>query len=313
MKKLISILLILAVVIVIALAGVSSYFYQVAVERGPKPFLETSEDMEKTTDDSLHADAQKWLAKQPVQTISIKSNDGFKLKGYYLPAKGTSDKTVILAHGYAGQAKDMARFAKMYHEEWKYNVLMPDARGHGESEGNYIGFGWHERKDYLRWIQTVLNMNGNSTQIVLHGVSMGGATVLMTSGEQLPQQVKAIIDDCGYTSAEDVLTYQLKQLYNLPRFPIVPSTSLYTKIKDGYSFSEASALKQVEKAKLPILFIHGDEDTFVPVEMVHRLYKQAKVEKKLYIVPGAQHGNAYDVDPGKYQDEVEGFLSNYIK
>ncbi|MFS0781779.1 alpha/beta hydrolase [Bacillus sp. 1P06AnD] len=309
MRKMTIVLLILLTIIILLLAATSAYFYKVAVERGPKTFLDTSEDLKQSTDGSISEKAKKWIGNQNLQQISLKSDDGLNLNGYYLSAKKPSDKTVILAHGYAGQAMDMAKFAKMYHEQYGFNVLMPDARGHGKSEGDYIGFGWHERKDYLKWIDRMVEQNGGDSNILLHGVSMGGATVLMTGGEILPTQVKAIIEDCGYTSAEGVLTYQLKQMYQLPKFPIVPSTSLYTKIKDGYSFSEASALKQVKKVKLPILFIHGEEDTFVPVEMVHELFENAQTTKKLYLVPGAQHGNAYDVNTKEYQQQVTDFLN----
>jgi len=141
---------------------------------------------------------------------------------------------------------------------------------------------------------------------------MGSATVLMTSGENLPKQVKAVIADCGYTSAKDILTYQLKRMYHLPSFPIIQSTSLLTKIRAGYFFEEASALEQVKKTKLPIFFIHGDSDTFVPVKMVYDLYEAANGEKELYIVPNAEHGNAYDAEPNVYEDKVTHFLKKYI-
>ena len=132
---------------------------------------------------------------------------------YYLPAEVSTDKTVIIAHGYSGHSEQMSGFAQMYHKDLGYNVLLPDARGHGRSEGDYIGFGWPERKDYLKWIDQVIEHTGESTQVVLHGVSMGGATVMMTSGEELPPQVKAIVEDCGYTSVTDELKYQLKRMY----------------------------------------------------------------------------------------------------
>src|SRR5699024_6839140 len=107
----------------------------------------------------------------------------------------------IIAHGYMGDAESMYQFADMYHR-LGYNVLVPDARGHGKSQGDYIGFGWPERKDYVKWIHEVLSQNGSKENIILHGVSMGAATVMMTSGEKLPTNVKAIIEDCGYSSIQ---------------------------------------------------------------------------------------------------------------
>lgn len=141
----------------------------------------------------------------------------------------------------------------------------------------------------------MIKKTGPSAQIVLHGVSMGGATVLMTSGEDLPPQVKAIVADCAYTSVKAQLSYQLRRMYRLPSFPFVQSASLITRLKAGYGFGEASALKQVRKAKAPILFIHGDADNFVPFAMMNELYEACQSPKRL-IVPQAGHGLSYDTD-----------------
>ncbi len=307
------ILSIILSVLVVGLIGVSDYFYNIAVASGPKTFLDDNPDLEVSSDMSVKYEGKEWLGRTPYEEVSITSYDGLKLKGYYFKAEEPTNKTAIIAHGYSGKALDMARFAKFYQEDLGYNVLMPDARGHGESEGDYIGFGWPERKDYVKWIDFILDQNGQDSEIVLHGVSMGGATVMMTSGEELPEQVKAVVVDCGYTSAEGVLKYQLKRMYNLPSFPIIQSTSAMTKLRAGYSFAEASALEQVKKTKLPILFIHGEDDTFVPVEMVHELYEAADTEKELYLVPNAEHGNAYDANPDMYEKKVTSFIGQYIK
>jgi len=301
------------IVVLTIVIGASFYFYGVAVERTPKDFLDDNPDLEVSSDGSLKSEASQWFEDAEFTRVSITSDDGLKLVGYYLPAIEETNKIVIIAHGYSSEAKYMATYAKYYHEQLGYNVLMPDARGHGQSEGNYIGFGWSERLDYVKWISSIVEGKGQNAEIVLHGVSMGGATVLMTSGEQLPSQVKAIVADCGYTSAKAVLTYQLKRMYHLPSFPIIPSTSLLTKIRAGYSFAEASALEQVKKAEVPILFIHGEKDTFVPVEMVHELYKAANTKKELLLVPNAEHGNAYDADPVTYENVVRDFIGKYVK
>ncbi|MEK8206736.1 alpha/beta hydrolase [Paenibacillus sp. FSL L8-0696] len=136
---------------------------------------------------------------------------------------------------------------------------------------------------------------------------------MMTSGEHLPVNVKAIVEDCGYTSVKDELTFQLKRMYHLPAFPIVDTTSMLTKIQAGYSFGEASALEQVKKSITPTLFIHGDNDTFVPTEMVHTLYENSPVEKELYIVPNAGHGEAFRMDPVKYESVVTEFIGRFVK
>ena len=305
-------IIIIFVLILAILTAASFYFYHVAVQRSEKKFLNDNPDLATSTNNSLLDQGLLWMNRSAFETVSIISKDGLKLEGYYLEAVIPTNQTIIIAHGYASKAKYMAAYAKFFYETLNYNVLMPDARGHGASEGDYIGFGWPERKDYLQWIDYIIDRNGNDSSIALHGVSMGASTVLMTSGEKLPKQVKAIIADCGYTSAKDVLTYQLKRMYQLPSFPILQSTSLVTKIRAGYFFEEASAIEQVKKNKLPILFIHGDEDTFVPVEMVHELYEATIAEKDLYLVPEAEHGNAYDKNPALYEKKIAKFLTDYM-
>ncbi|GCF10441.1 alpha/beta hydrolase [Dictyobacter arantiisoli] len=309
------IIAILVILILLLLVAVSFYFYRVAVFRQPKTFLMNNPDLAQiTTDSEIPVAEPAWVDAQSFEIIELLSYDGLLLKGYYLPALSPTNKTVILAHGYTGTAKEnMGSLAHFYHEKFGYNILMPDARGHGISEGNYIGFGWHERKDYLKWIALLIQRVGEDAQIVLHGISMGGATVLMTSGEQLPPQVKCVVADCGYTSAEDILSYQVKRMYHLPPFPFVHLTSLVCKLKAGYFFSEASALKQVEHAQRPILFIHGAEDTFVPTEMVHRLYNQCPQYKELLVIPAAGHGTAYSTDSVTYIQQVDTFVRRFVQ
>lgn len=290
------------------------YFFKTAIRRTPKTFLADNPNLKTEVDDELIstvADLQ-WLDAQDTKTVTIQSQDGLRLSGIWLSSKNKSASTVILAHGYSGKGREMAGFARFYAETLGYHVLMPDDRGHGQSEGEVIGFGWLDRKDYVQWIGWVLGHVGLKTDIVLHGISMGGATVLMTGGEELPDQVRAIVSDCAYTSVEEELTFQLKQLYKLPPFPFIPVTSLITKWKAGYSFKEASALKQLAKVNVPVLFIHGEADMFVPTEMVYRLYEVCTSEKELLTIPRAGHGTAFQVDREKYKAVLEAFLQKHM-
>lgn len=244
MKLWIKILIGVTLLVTVVLVFAGNYFYNYAVVPSEKDFLEG--DTPGTTKTNEESSAQSWFAnpdnRKEWQQIST---DGLKLSAIYLPATD-SHKTAIVAHGYMGNAETMANYAKMFHD-LGYNVLVPDARGHGKSEGDYIGFGWHERKDYVKWIDQVLETNGQSEEIVLYGISMGAATVMMTSGESLSTNVKAIIEDCGYSSVNEELAYQLNELFSLPPFPLIQVTSLMTKIRAGYFFGEADAIKQLEK------------------------------------------------------------------
>ena len=263
-----------------------------------------------SSDTTGHEDSL-WLAGQPTETWSITSEDGLSLSARWMPAASASCHAVVLAHGYSSRGSDMASFARLFHG-LGYHVLMPDARGHGESGGDYIGFGWHDRLDILQWTQPILSRMGQDCQLVLFGVSMGGATVLMAGGEPLPEQVRAIIEDCGYTSAHDQLAFQLKRMYHLPATPLIQTTSLITRCLAGYGFEEASAIGQIKRCRLPVLFIHGKDDTFVPTAMVHELYEACPGEKELYLVEGAGHGMAYHTDPETYRNTVSAFLAKHL-
>ena len=294
-------------VLVIVLLAAGNYFYSYAVVPAKKDFL--ADGSKKKSTELISA--ENWFNdKSNRSDWQLTSTDGLKLSAYYLPAEKDQHKTVIIAHGYMGQASDMPQYAKIYHD-LGYNVLMPDARGHGKSEGDYIGFGWHERKDYLQWIDRVVKKDPQS-EIVLHGVSMGGATVMMTSGEKLPDNVKAFVEDCGYSSVKGELNYQLKQMFNLPSFPLIPVTSLVTKIRAGYFFGEADAIKQLNKNKRPMLFIHGDQDDFVPYSMLAEVYAATKGPKEQYVVHGAKHAEALSSDPSMYQKKVTEFIQKYV-
>ncbi|HEY2494554.1 MAG TPA: alpha/beta hydrolase [Paenibacillus sp.] len=296
-------------VVVVALFVVSLFLYNVGILRNEKEFMKEDPNLVKA--EFPWESATTWMGNQPMETLHITSDDGLKLVGYFIPSPQPTNKIAILAHGYSGQGREMGEFAKLY-QGMGYHVLMPDDRGHGQSEGRYIGFGWPDRKDYIHWIHVMIAKIGEDAEVVLHGVSMGGATVLMVSGERLPTQVKAIVSDCAYTSAKDILSYQLKEMYKVPAFPLIYMTSLVAKLRAGYWFGEASAVKQVSLTSVPILFVHGDEDKFVPFKMVHQLYEVAGGEKDLLVVEKAQHGNAYYVNKEVYGGKLVEFCNRYV-
>ena len=315
------IIAVVCVVLVLALAGViggSFYFYDFVIDSGSTAFVydgasaQTEQTPEELAAHARYLEAKQWLDERDYETWSLVSSDGLKLVAYYIKAAEPTEKTIIMAHGYRSKAKDMALFARFFCETLGYNVLMPDARGHGESEGDYIGFGWPERKDYLKWIDKVIQTNGETSEIALFGISMGGGTVMMTSGEALPEQVKAIVEDCGYSSVDAELRYQIKTWFHLPSFPFVNTTSILTDIRDGYNFYEASSIDQVAKDKTPMLFIHGGNDTFVPTEMVYAVYDACTAPKDLFVVEGAGHGQAYTYDKAGYELKITEFLGKYM-
>lgn len=285
-----------------------------AIDRNQKDFLQGNEDLEvsaETMDVLLDGDWRTWVDQQEFDEWTMTSYDGLDLKGYFLEAKEPTNKVVVMAHGYLGNAMDMRLFGQYYYEEKGYNIFTADARGHGASDGDYIGFGWHDRLDYVDWIDQIIETYGENTEIILHGVSMGAATALMTAGEELPDNVKAVVADSPYTSVNGLFSYQIDRMFHLPSFPFIPSTSLVTDLRAGYSFNEASALKQVKKADVPILYIHGNADTFVPTKMSEELYKNTKSEAELMTVDNAGHGEPFVVAEEAYIDKLDTFLGEH--
>ncbi|MCF1616415.1 alpha/beta hydrolase [Tetragenococcus koreensis] len=309
MKYLKWIVVILGVSLVGGLVYAGNYFYDYAVIPSEKDFL--SPDTDTKTEETQKIET--WYTDETNRSRwNLQSEDGLNLSAIFLPADQQEGKTALLAHGYMDTAESMAEYAKMYHD-MGYNVLVPDARGHGKSEGDYIGFGWHERKDYLQWIDQVLQIQGKDETITLYGLSMGAATVMMVSGEQLPANVVSIVEDCGYASVKEELTYQLKDLFDLPAFPMIPITSLVTKVRAGYFFGEADATQQLAKNELPIFFIHGKEDKFVPFSMLDEVYQATDAPKEKWAVPHATHADSYNQDPELYREKIKAFLKKYAR
>ncbi|WP_163536150.1 alpha/beta hydrolase [Gracilibacillus sp. YIM 98692] len=292
-----------------------NYFYNLAIKREQKDFLQGNEDLTVSAsamDVFIEGSWRDWMSKQEFETWEMQSYDDLNLTGYFLEAEEPTNKAVIFAHGYLGKAKDMGLYARYYYEELGYHIFMADMRGHGDSEGEYIGFGWHDRFDYLDWTDKVIDKVGENAEVVLHGLSMGAATVLMTSGEDHPENVKAIVADSAYTSVYDMFQYQMNRMYNMPSFPILPTTNLITKVRAGYSLKEASALNQVKNARVPVLYFHGKEDTFVPTDMAMELKNHTETETDMLLFDQAGHGEAYAINPEPYEKKLTEFLQQHV-
>ena len=179
-----------------------------------------------------------------------------------------------------------------------------------------IGFGWPERYDVRKWTDQIITKNGRNSQIVIFGVSMGGATTMMTSGIPLPHQVKAFVEDCGYTSLNDELNYEAGNLYNIPqaiRAPLIGSLSMINRVKNGFYVRQASSTAMLKHNHRPMMFIHGGNDNFVPTRMVYRNYAATKGPRELWVVKGAKHAASYEKEPVRYPQRIARFLNHYVK
>ena len=295
-------------------AGGSAYFYRRTMKRN-RVKMERTMKM-AGTDWNQYKDFMKerknYMMAQPHEDVWITSEDGLKLHGTWFPREDET-KVVICFHGYTSQGMNDYIGLSGYYLKRGYSMLLVDERAHGQSEGEYIGFGCLDRKDALGWIGWVLKECGESVQILLHGTSMGGSTVLMASGLELPPQVKGIVSDCAFTSPKYVFTHVLHTMYHLPAFPMIQIADRVNKEKAGYGLDECNAAREVQKATVPILFIHGEADTFVPCRMCKEIYENCVSPKQILTIPGAAHAESYYKDTAAYEQALDTFTGGMIK
>lgn len=305
---------------ILAVAGVGEtvYFYNRTMKRNnaktDRTIKMSGTDWSKYM--PLMKERGEFVMAQPHSDVYQMSFDGLKLHATYFPPIKNDEnikKVVICFHGYTGEGLSNHIAISQYFLNNGYGILLPDARAHGSSEGEYIGFGCLDRKDAMVWINWVIRECGEDVQIMLHGTSMGGATVLMTSGLELPSQVKGIVSDCGFTSPKEVFTHVLNDMYHLPAFPAIQGADILNKRLAGYGMDECNAKNEVKKAKVPILFIHGSNDTFVPCTMCHEIYENCQSPKKKLIVEGAAHAESYYKAMDLYENALTEFAQEIFK
>ena len=250
----------------------------------------------------------EWVVNQELEEWTLTNKEGLNLWAQYYPAEKPNGITVLAVHGYTVDHRDIAPAIKPFVEAG-YSVLAIDQRGRGHSDGDYLGMGWLEKDDVIEWIDEIETRNPQD-KILLYGESMGAATLMMAAAQPLPKQVFALIEDCGYTSAYEMFEDQLKERFSLPAFPFLPAAQLIGQIRAGYNFKYASPINELKKATLPILFIHGGADDYVPTWMGQELYDSYTHQKELLIVPNAGHGGSADVNPDLYYKTVFNFIES---
>lgn len=256
---------------------------------------------------------KEWLFAQELEHITIRARDGLTLHGDFLPAEYQSNKLAICGHGYTGCGlKDCVSIAVFFHR-MGYNCLIVDHRAHGKSEGDYVGFGILDRFDMKAWVDCMEKRFEGNAEIVLYGVSMGATIAVMTAGlTSLSSSVKAVVSDCAFTSPYDVFAHILKRDYHLPPFPIMNINDMMCRRKAGYGFRDYSTLDAVQATGVPILFIHGRDDDFVPVWMSEKNYEMCRSPKDILIVDNAAHAASYYENKEAYEAKVKGFLEKYV-
>ena len=251
--------------------------------------------------------SEKWSEAIQQKQVEVKANDNITLRGTEYLKQEETNKWAIILHGYRSNPSSVLTIGEHFSEKG-YNVLIPSMRACADSEGEYVGMGWLDKEDLKCWINLIIEENKNA-EIILHGSSMGAATVLMASGDELPANVKNIIADSGYTSVWDIFASEAKARFNLPEFPVLNMFQIVANRKAKYDIKEASALEQVKKSKTPILFIHGDKDDFVPEYMCEKLYDATNCKKEKLIIHGAGHTDGKYREPEKYYNTIFDWIS----
>lgn len=254
-------------------------------------------------------EGEAWLNAQAMETVQIESHDGLKLSGHFLNIG--SRKTIILFHGYRSRAFRDFSCVGDYYKGLGFNLLFVDQRAHGGSEGQFITFGVKERLDCVRWAEYVDRRIGG--EIILDGLSMGATTVLMAAGEKLPESVKGIIADCGFTSPKEIMLKVMEEDLRIRCRPLFRLVALMVKLRARFDVGEYSTIEAMKKNRLPILFIHGTDDKFVPCEMTKTAYEACTSEKSLVLIDGAGHGTSYLKEPETCKAALNDFLEKYTQ
>ena len=308
--------------IIIALLLLGLYFVRFALmrrdfdfrimpdkEKAPSPEKAERKRIIDGNAERFRSFTEGFMEKCPPEPVSVVSSDGLTLRGEIHRKDG--HRYAILIHGYKGERWQMRNLAAVY-AGWGYTTLLPDNRAHGESDGRWVGMGWLDKDDIRKWIDWIVECD-DEARIVIHGISMGGATVMMASGLDLPENVRAAVEDCGYTSVWDIFCDELKAIYHLPPFPILCIFDMLSSLIAGYSPRKASSLGMLEKSTIPMLFIHGSDDHFVGTYMLERNFTaKTHGSKEKLLVQDAGHGESYLRDPELYFSTVADFLDRSL-
>lgn len=312
-----TVLLMAAMVLAIALIGclavANGLFEWMLTRKGMARKRKSKTNRVKTPEEE--AISRDWHARReallacPHEKWTLTAADGVKLHARCIPAEKPTDRWVLCVHGYTASGPNEFAWFFDFYRRLGYNLLLPDHRAHGESEGEYVGMGVLDSRDIRLWMDELIDRTGGRCRIVLHGVSMGAATVTTIAGGETPEQVRGFLADCGYTSVWDEFAHQMRAMFHLPTFPILNLAGMVCRVRAGYGLRDFSPMDAVKLARKPMLFVHGGADDFVPTRMSRALYEAcASAEKEILIVEGAAHAVSYRVNPALYERTASAFF-----
>lgn len=261
--------------------------------------------------DQLIHNSHDWLIAYKAQDVYVASRDGLRLHGLWVPAENPKG-TVLLAHGYRStMLVDFGMVFELYHD-MGMNLLLPEQRAHGKSQGKLITFGVKESEDMLYWLELHNRKLGNYP-VILSGLSMGASTMMYLADRKLPSNVKGFIVDCGFSSPAAIISCVFKKTTHLPAIPVIWATELCARIFGGFSLYERNSRRVLRHNKLPIIMVHGKADNFVPCEMTEQGFEACSGDKQLLLADGAGHGLSFLYAKDRYTDMVQSFLKKNIE
>ncbi|MBR3767173.1 MAG: alpha/beta hydrolase [Clostridia bacterium] len=276
----------------------------------PEELLHIPANMKRYLSDENFRTADDWYtAINPDDTVLI-NEKGEKLIAKIIPNEAFSHKWLIAVHGYTSRPRAVARQAIHFYKNG-YNVIMPLQRAHRNRDEKFTSMGYYEKYDVISWINYILSSDPDA-EIVLLGISMGSATVMMTTGEELPSNVKCCIADCGYSNCFDLFQDTLDGQTSIPPSLLLNMANSFSSIFLGWNFKDCSPIDAVAHSKTPTLFIHGDKDSVVPFWMMEALFEKCSAKKEKLAVPKAGHDEACEKQPEMYWEAVDGFIKNFI-
>ena len=315
MKKLITAAALTAGVLTLAYCE-AAHFFLMSDYRGKYELPKSDPDPARLKEIREHeldtcSDGDWYDAMLPQDTV-IMNRDGEPIHAYFVKQPTDSHKWAIMAHGYTSRPHQMAPFGRQYYAHG-FNLVSPCARGHDKSEHKAVTMGWLDRLDALDWIHHIVKEDPQA-QIALHGISMGAACMMNVTGEaEIPDNVKCLVEDCGFTSCWEQFNEVIRQTIKIPAPWALIAPIKWFQWRSGWNLLDNAPIRQVAKSKIPTLFIHGSSDTFVPFRMQDALYNAASCEKEKLTIEGAEHANSVDTAPETYHAACKAFVEKYIK
>ena len=284
---------------------------RIYLNHGPEEPLNDPGTLRRYLTNETFKNADDWFVSRCGQEQILVTEKGERLHANIIKAETDSHRWAVLIHGYSSRPRTMAKQGYHY-ARMGYHTLFPFMRGHRSDEHRHTTFGYYERYDVIEWINYIISSDPEA-EILLHGCSMGAATTMLVTGEQLPANVKCAVADCGFTSAWEEFEEQIGQVLHLPSFPFLPAANLYARLFLKWDFKKCSPVEAVARSVTPTLFIHGEDDTFVPFRMMDVLFESCAAEKDKLAVPGAKHDESCEKSPGLYWKKTDAFIGKYIK